>query len=93
MEDNVLPSPAVAEILNAHYVEARLFTDGEENIERILERQDKLAGTVANPTFVLVEPNAERKLYQLQGKRSAQTFARFLEAGRERAAEKVAAAR
>lgn len=93
MEDNVLPSPAVAEVLNARYVEARLFTDTEENIERILELQDRLAGTVANPVFVLVEPETERKLYQLQGKRSGRTFARFLEAGLTRAEEKVAAAR
>jgi hypothetical protein len=93
MEDNVLPSPAVAEILNEDYVEARLFTDTEENIERILELQDRLAGTVANPTFVLVEPESERKLAQLQGKRSPATFARFLRAGLRRAEEKVAAVR
>jgi len=93
MEDNVLPSPAVAEILNAHYVEARLFTDTEENIERILELQARLAGSVANPTFVLLEPTKERKLYQLQGKRSGSTFASFLEAGLARAEEKVASTR
>ena len=88
-----MPSPAVAAVLNESYVEARLFTDGEQNIERILELQDKLSGTLANPTFVLVEPGAERKLYQLQGKRSAKTFKRFLEAGIARAEVKVAAAR
>jgi hypothetical protein len=90
MEDNVLPSPAVAEILNEHYVEARLFTDTEENIERILELQAVLAGTVANPAFVLVDPKAGQKLYQLQGKRSERTFARFLEAGLRRAEDEVA---
>lgn len=93
MEDSILPSAAVAAVLNEHYVEARLFTDTEENIERILALQDELAGTVANPTFVLVEPRAERKLAQLQGKRSARTFERFLEAGLERADVRVAAAR
>ena len=93
MENSILPSPSVAGVLNGKYVEARLFTDGEENIERILELQDRLSGTLANPTFVLVEPGSERKLAQLQGKRSAQTFKRFLEAGIQRAEEKVAAAR
>ena len=88
-----MPSPAVAAVLNKSFVEARLYTDGEENNERILELQDKLSGTLANPTFVLVEPGAERKLCQLQGKRSAKTFKRFLEAGLERAEVKVAAAR
>jgi len=92
MENNVLPSPAVAGILNDGYVEARLFTDMEEDPhhERILALQERLTGSIANPTFVLVEPGAERRLYLLQGKRSADTFARFLEAGKKKAEEKVA---
>jgi hypothetical protein len=93
METSILPSPAVAGVLDEKYVEARLFTDGDENIERILDLQNRLAGTLANPTYVLVDPGAERKLAQLQGKRTASTFKRFLEAGIERAEEKVAAAR
>jgi hypothetical protein len=92
MEDNVLPSPAVAGVLNESYIEARLFTDMEEDPhhEHILELQDRLTGSVANPTFVLVDPATEKRLYLLQGKRSAETFARFLEAGKRKAEEKVA---
>ena len=93
MEDTILPSPAVAEVLNESYVEARLYTDGEENLERILGLQKALAGSVANPVFVLVDPTSEQKLYELQGKRSARTFARFLKAGLERAEVKVASVR
>lgn len=96
MEDNVLPSPAVAGVLNESYVEARLFTDVDEDPhhEQILELQSRLTGSVANPTFVLVQPGPEpgrdRRLYLLQGKRSAETFASFLEAGKRKAEQKVA---
>lgn len=93
MEVQVFPSPAVAEVLNEHYVEARLFTDGEENLERILSLQAQLAGSVANPVYVLMDPTTERRIYTLQGKRSANTFARFLKAGIRRAAEEVASNR
>jgi hypothetical protein len=94
MEDNVLPSAAVAEILNEHYVEARLFTDMEEHPhhERILELQDELAGTLANPTYVLVDPASETKLATFQGQAlQIARFVDFLKAGVKRAEKRVAA--
>lgn len=94
MEDNVLPSAAVAEVLNEHYVEARLFTDIEDhpNHARILELQDELARTVANPTYVLVDPGSGAKLATFQGQAlKISNFVDFLKAGVKRAEKRVAA--
>ena len=66
MEDNVFPEPAVAGILETNYIEARLHTDGQTNIERILELQKTLARSVANPIYVIVDPatGEERGRYE-----------------------------
>ena len=67
MENNVFPSPAVAGILNEHYVEARLHTDGAQNIDRILEVQRQLTGSVATPIYVLVDPKSGQEVGQFDG--------------------------
>jgi hypothetical protein len=67
MEDNVFPRPAVAGLLEAEYVEARLHTDGSTNIERILELQESLARSVANPIYVILDPETEQELARHEG--------------------------
>lgn len=67
MENNVFPRPAVAGLLSAEFVEARLHTDGSTNIERILELQESLARSVANPIYVVVDPQNERELRRHEG--------------------------
>lgn len=66
MEENVFPEPAVAGHLK-NYVEARLHTDGRKNIERILQLQEDLARTAANPVYVLVDPADEREIARFEG--------------------------
>lgn len=56
MEQYVFPSPAVAGVLEQGFVEARLHTDGEENIDRILALQAELTGSVATPYYLVVDP-------------------------------------
>ena len=79
MENNVFPSPAVAGVLNKNYVETRLHTDGEENIDRIIELQRELTGSVATPIYVLIDPDTDEKLGQFNGSTfDEEEFADFL---------------
>ena len=75
----MFPSPAVAGILSKSYVETRLHTDGHDNIERILELQRRLTGSVATPIYVLVDPHTGEKKGQFLGSTfDEQEFAEFL---------------
>jgi len=58
-EEKVFPSRKVSELLEEHFVEARLHTDGETNIERILELQQELAKSVATPYYLFQDPKSE----------------------------------
>jgi len=58
-EEKVFPSEKVSSVLEEHYIEARLHTDGEKNIERILERQEELAQSVATPFYLVIRPDEE----------------------------------
>jgi len=59
MEKDILPSPAVAGVLAERFVEARLHTDGTEHIERILEVQSHLTGSLAMPYYLVIDPDGE----------------------------------
>lgn len=52
MEESVFPTPAVAGVLS-NYVEARYHTDTDET--RAIQRD--MTGTIAQPTFVIVDPD------------------------------------
>lgn len=67
VEVSILPNDPVQPILSEHYVEARLHTDGKTNIERILQLQDELARSPANPIYVIVDPSNERELGRVEG--------------------------
>jgi hypothetical protein len=67
MENIIFPSPAVAGLMKAHFVEARHHTDTqntltEEQFAKNHALQDRLAGTKANPFFVVVDPKTGKKL-------------------------------
>jgi hypothetical protein len=67
MEDSVFPSPAVAELMQRELVEARVHTDTQntltaEQFVRNRRLQEQLAGTKANPWFVIVDPVSGNKL-------------------------------
>ena len=66
MEEKVFPRTAVAEQLE-HFVEARLHTDGQKNIEAIRKLQSELTGSVANPYYVTVDPSNRAKLKSFEG--------------------------
>lgn len=83
-EEKVFPSPEVAEFLEEHFIEARLHTDGETNIERILELQRTLAKSVATPYYLIQDPKSERLLGKpLGGVTTVDTFHELLEAALE----------
>jgi hypothetical protein len=54
------------EVLNKHYVEARLHTDKETTPEaqllRIGEKQRELVGNRGMPTFVVVDPETGKRI-------------------------------
>ena len=61
-EEKVFPSDKVSGFLEQHFIEARLHTDGETNIERILQLQQELAKSVATPYYLIQDPKSERLL-------------------------------
>lgn len=64
----MFPRPAVRRVLEERYVEARLHTDGDANIDRILEVRDRFAdGNVANPYYVIVDPRTNQRLDTFPG--------------------------
>jgi hypothetical protein len=58
-EEKVFPSDTVSGLLEEHFIEARLHTDGGTNIERILELQKELAQSVATPFYLVIRPDEE----------------------------------
>ena len=69
MEVSILPNEnyPISAILAKDFVEARLHTDGKTNTERILELQENLARSVANPIYVIVDPRTEREVGRYEG--------------------------
>jgi len=83
MEANVFPLESVQKRF-AKMEQVRLYTDdgmeGPEN-QRF---QFELTGTVALPTYVIVDPFSERVLEQLVGYARKEKFQKFLDSGLER---------
>lgn len=71
MEEKVFPSPAVAELMKKHLIEARLHTDSQntlsdEQFATNKKAQADIAGTIANPYFVVVDPKTGQKLAEFK---------------------------
>ena len=79
MEENVFPSGAVAPVLEENYVESRLHTDGDTNIERIKQLQQDLTHSVSNPYYVIQEPDSGEVLETQSSASSQDTFKQFLD--------------
>lgn len=67
MEDSVFPSATVAALMQEHLVESRLHTDAQNTLTdaqfaKNKELQATIAGTRANPFFVVVDPHSGQKL-------------------------------
>lgn len=78
MEGKVFPAPAVAEILNEEYVEARLHYDAGPRPDEIKRLQLDMTGSRANPIYVIYDPLAKRKLHQREGFVLESDFVEFL---------------
>lgn len=78
MEETIFPAPAVARELELGFVEARLHTDGQDNIERILELQRELAGVQATPYYLIVDAETGEKLRVLERPTTEEGFRAFL---------------
>ncbi len=69
MEEQVFPSPAVAELLTNGYVEARIHTDHREHGEQNRTLQKEMVGFVSAPYYLIVDPATGKKVaeHKLEG--------------------------
>ena len=81
MEANVFPQPAVSSRLQNDFVLLRLYTDDREKGPDLQRFQLRTTGTVALPTYAVLDPHTETLLARTTGLASARDFAAFLEHG------------
>jgi thiol:disulfide interchange protein DsbD len=80
MEANVFPRPAVASRLE-DFVRLRLYTDGLERGDDLSRFQLQLTGTVALPTYAVVDPASRKVLAKWSGMMDVEAFTQFLATG------------
>jgi thiol:disulfide interchange protein DsbD len=81
MEANVFTRPEIAERFQRHFVLLRLYTDGPRDRE-FQKYQLDLTGTVALPTYAIVNPFAQEKpLVMVSGVVPMEAFSAFLDQG------------
>ena len=56
VETSILPSPAVAGILKAHFIEARIHNDHIDKGEEQKKLQTEMTGFVSAPYYLIVDP-------------------------------------
>lgn len=83
MEANVFPQPAIAAFLKEEFVLLRLYTDARDRGPDLQRFQLRMTGTVALPTYAVVNPRNEVLLSRHTGLASAAEFERFLQRGLE----------
>jgi thiol:disulfide interchange protein DsbD len=81
MEANVFPREQVASRLRKDFVLLRLYTDDRDRGPDLQRFQLRLTGTVALPTYAIVDPTSEVLLDRMTGMASASELAAFLEHG------------
>ena len=81
MEANVFIRKPVIDRFESGYVLLRLYTDGLEKGEDLARYQLQLTGTVALPTYVVVEPVGRRVLAKRSGVMDLKKFSAFLDTG------------
>lgn len=77
MEEKIFPRPAVAEEL-AKYIEARLHTDGGPRQDENQKLQREMTGSIANPIYVIVDPQTGERVRVHAGFTPAERFIDFL---------------
>lgn len=83
MENTVFPLGEVQQRFE-QMEKVKLYTDGGADAEKNQQFQFDLTGTVALPTYAIVDPESGRVLDQLIGFTRAEKFTEFLERGLER---------
>ncbi len=81
MEANVFTRPEVQERFQNNFVLVRLYTDGLEKGNTFQRYQLQTTGTVALPTYAIVDPTGERLIARLTGVASPAEFVDFLDNG------------
>ncbi len=81
MEANVFPKPNVAERLRSDFVLLRLYTDNLENGPEYQRYQLRTTGTVALPTYAIMDPGGEEVIAKISGLTPANDFVAFLTNG------------
>ena len=61
MEERIFPRSAVADELEDYFIESRLHMDGLKK-DDFTDMQDKLVGTPATPSYVVVDPDTGKTL-------------------------------
>ncbi len=83
MEETVFPRPAVRRILTEKYVEARLHSDHAEKGEEWQALERRYVGYVANPYFVVFDPETRQPLrrrgFPMDDKKRDEIMVHFLE--------------
>ena len=69
MEQKVFPKPAVADLLEKNFIEARIHTDHRQKGGEHQALSQELAGALANPQYVVVDPTTMKvsKKHSLSG--------------------------
>lgn len=84
MEANVFPRTPVQTRFEEDFILLRLYTDGLELGPDFQRYQLALTGTVALPTYAVVNPQSEQLLLAASGLMSVDEFAGFLDTGKQR---------
>jgi hypothetical protein len=78
MEGTILPTPAVAGVLNSSFVEARLHCDLGSNADANKAIQERLTGSIALPIYAVIDPATEEVLGTQAGFTLKDDFVAFL---------------
>ncbi|HET6566914.1 MAG TPA: cytochrome c biogenesis protein CcdA [Rhodothermales bacterium] len=92
MEANVFTRPDVLQRFGRDFVLLRLYTDGLEHGEDFQRYQLKTTGTVALPTYAIVDPSGKRLIARITGLTEAEDFLAFLDTGAARYQQQILAA-
>ncbi|RCL65697.1 MAG: hypothetical protein DBW78_04845 [Rhodothermaeota bacterium MED-G64] len=82
METQVFPLEEVSSRFE-NFIKVRLYTDDGIKGPELQKRQFELTGTVALPTYVLLDGTSSQKIAQVSGYIPAEEFISFLDKGIE----------
>ena len=81
MEANVFPRAEVASRLTSNFILLRLYTDDLDRGPDFQRYQLRTTGTVALPTYAIIDATSERVLAKVSGIISPKNFVAFLDSG------------